>query len=99
MDETFHQKDACRIDFKEMDPSLAICFMCRNREEFDTLIAQLQKEILHIDGHPSLFEIIKEPLREWESAGQGEFSFPDASIVFSDCCNEGNAGGLENCFR
>lgn len=28
IDETFHQKYAARIDFKEMDPSLAVVYTC-----------------------------------------------------------------------
>lgn len=28
MDETFHQKYAARINFKEMDPSLALVIIC-----------------------------------------------------------------------
>lgn len=102
MDETFHHKYANRIDFKYMDPSLAICFLCRNREEFDALIEQFQNDLFQPNA-PQLFEVTKQRPEEWVSppvvaststststTGAGEFSFPDAaSIVYSDNCNEG----------
>lgn len=93
MDETFHHKHANRIEFKYMDPSMAVCFLCRNREEFETLIAQFQSDVL-LPTAPLLFEVSKQRPEEWispttSSTGAGEFSFPDASIVFSECCNEG----------
>lgn len=98
MDETFHQKFVNRIDFKHIDPSLAICFLCRNRIEFDRLIERFQSELMHAPGVQPLFEVSKRMPTEWVSptssmheagAGECELSFPDASIVFSECCTEG----------
>lgn len=96
MDETFHQKFANRIEFKYIDPSLAICFLCRNRTEFDKLIQRFQTDLVQ-SGIQSLFEISKKRPQEWVSPStsthedQGELSFPDASIVFTECCTEGKA--------
>lgn len=67
MDESFHQKHANRIDFKHMDPSMAICFLCRNRQEFDTLIEQFQTELTQ-PNTPSLFEVTKQRPEEWVSS-------------------------------
>lgn len=99
MDDTFHQKYANRIDFKYMDPSLAICFLCRNRQEFEALTERFRADLA---ATPALFEVTKQRPAEWVSPGAsnsepgaGEFSFPDASIVFSDCCNEGERHFLQ----
>lgn len=99
MDETFHQKFANRIDFKFMDPSLAVCFLCRNRQEFDSLIERFQKDMIEPEDIQSLFEVSKYRPQEWQSLsssldGAGNSTgeslcFPDASIIFTDCCTEG----------
>lgn len=100
MDETFHQRLVNRIDFKHMDPSLAVCFLCTNRQEFDALIERFQTELIDADIQ-ALFEVSKRRPQEWQSlnssidgsenatnAGES-LCFPDASIVFTDMCNEG----------
>ncbi|XP_063702807.1 cysteine protease ATG4A isoform X2 [Culicoides brevitarsis] len=66
MDETFHQRFVNRIDFKHMDPSLAVCFLCTNRQEFDALIERFQRELIDSDIQP-LFEVSKRRPQEWQS--------------------------------
>lgn len=104
MDETFHQRFVNRIDFKHMDPSLAVCFLCTNRQEFDMLIEKFQTELIDADIQP-LFEISKRRPQEWQSLSSSITSenasaaatettgellcFPDATLVFTDMCNEG----------
>ncbi|GAB0086346.1 Cysteine protease [Sergentomyia squamirostris] len=63
MDETFHQKFASRIPFVQMDPSLAVCFLCRTQLEFDELYSRLLQDVL--TGSYPLFEMIQTPQQPW----------------------------------
>ncbi|XP_059616855.1 cysteine protease ATG4B [Phlebotomus argentipes] len=65
MDETFHQKYASRIPFRQMDPSLAVCFLCRTQLEFDELYARLLQDVL--SGSHALFEVIQTRQQPWPS--------------------------------
>lgn len=64
LDETFHQKYARRINFKGMDPSLALCFLCATRKDFDDLIQRF-KEDLNGGGCQPLFEVTKTRQAPW----------------------------------
>ncbi|KAL9923539.1 cysteine protease ATG4B isoform X1 [Glossina fuscipes] len=65
-DETFHQKYAGRINFAQMDPSLALCFLCKSRVAFDILLDKMKTEVLPASPQP-LFEIMQKPSSEWKS--------------------------------
>lgn len=66
MDETYHQKYASRIHFEKMDPSLALCFLCRTRTEFDELCTRLKNDIISTGSQP-LFEITEISQTPWRS--------------------------------
>lgn len=78
MDATFHQKYAMRIDFRQMDPSVAVGFLCRTRPEFDQLCTRLSTDLV-ADGIQPLFEISKQRLAPWQSAGTGRATSGDGS--------------------
>ncbi|XP_073827424.1 autophagy-related 4a isoform X1 [Musca autumnalis] len=69
-DATFHQKYAGRIPFTHMDPSLAVCFLCKTRISFDILLEDLKTKVLTASTQP-LFEIIKTRSPEWVSSMPG----------------------------
>lgn len=71
MDESFHQKHANRINFKCIDPSIAVCFMCNTKESFDRLIDNFQTEIIDAKLQP-LFEISKNRLKLYNFRGSSD---------------------------
>ncbi|XP_058453079.1 cysteine protease ATG4B [Malaya genurostris] len=64
LDESFHQKYARRINFKSMDPSLAVCFLCATKEDFDDLIRRFNEE-LNSGSCQALFEVTKARQAPW----------------------------------
>lgn len=68
MDETYHQKYATRIGFKSIDPSLALCFICKTKEEFENLVRRFKEEINDVSGMQPLFEITEKRCLEWVSS-------------------------------
>uniref|UniRef100_A0A1I8NR05 Cysteine protease n=1 Tax=Stomoxys calcitrans TaxID=35570 RepID=A0A1I8NR05_STOCA len=68
-DATFHQRYAGRIQFTQMDPSLALCFLCKTRISFDILMEDLKTKVL-ITSTP-IFEITKTRSPEWVSSMSG----------------------------
>ncbi|XP_055545446.1 cysteine protease ATG4B [Wyeomyia smithii] len=64
MDESFHQKYARRINFKAMDPSLAVCFVCPTKKEFEDLVRQFNEE-LNSGSCQALFEVTKTRQAPW----------------------------------
>lgn len=81
-DATFHQRYAGRIDFRAMDPSLALAFLCRTRDEFDTLCEALRADGAG-DGQQQLFEVAQTGYRPW------------VSQTHSDECAKRRASGLQ----
>lgn len=65
MDETYHRKYVMRINFRHMDPSLAIGFLTRTRADFDQLCDRLGT-IFAMPGRQPLFEISRKRLTPWE---------------------------------
>lgn len=65
MDESFHQKYARRINFKAMDPSLAVCFLCPTRADFDELIRNFNEELIGGGVRQGLFEVTKTRQAPW----------------------------------
>ncbi|KAK9870398.1 hypothetical protein WA026_007967 [Henosepilachna vigintioctopunctata] len=74
-DLTYHCKYASRMNILNMDPSVAVCFLCKTEAEFVDL-CQLIRENLMTERTP-LFEISIEKPKEWipnpdTMAGSGE---------------------------
>lgn len=65
MDETYHRKYAMRINFRHIDPSLAIGFLTKTRTDFDQLCDRLGA-IFATPGRQALFEISRKRLTPWE---------------------------------
>uniref|UniRef100_A0AAG5DAA0 Cysteine protease n=1 Tax=Anopheles atroparvus TaxID=41427 RepID=A0AAG5DAA0_ANOAO len=64
LDETFHQRYASRIRFASMDPSLAVCFLCVNRQQFEQLVARFNEGV-NGGGSQALFEVTKTRQAPW----------------------------------
>ncbi|KAG4074005.1 hypothetical protein HA402_014210 [Bradysia odoriphaga] len=73
MDETFHQKYAARINFKDIDPSLAVCFLCKTKGEFTELTKRFQSDVADTAIQP-LFEVTKTGQAPWLSRAANEQS-------------------------
>lgn len=67
-DATYHQKYAMRINFRQIDPSLAVGFLAKTRQEFDQLCDRLTT-IFSVAGRQALFEISRKRLAPWEMYG------------------------------
>lgn len=88
LDETFHQRTAGRMAFRSMDPSIAVSFFCRTRQEFDKLIAELEVK----DSKTQLFEVIKSRSVPWTSAASSMTSSRDLENDLNEICG-GQAAG------
>nr|XP_026487656.1 cysteine protease ATG4B isoform X2 [Vanessa tameamea] len=55
MDCTYHCKYASRIPMLSMDPSVAVCFLCRTKRDFDELCITIENKLMQ-ESQP-LFEI------------------------------------------
>jgi len=86
LDETFHQRTAGRMAFTSMDPSIAVSFFCKTRQEFDKLIEQLEAK----DGTTPLFEVIKSRSIPWMSAASSMSSSRDLEHDLNVICGEHN---------
>uniref|UniRef100_A0A182TAY6 Cysteine protease n=1 Tax=Anopheles maculatus TaxID=74869 RepID=A0A182TAY6_9DIPT len=64
LDETFHQRYASRISFTSMDPSLAVCFLCVSRQQFELLVARFN-DSLNGGTSQALFEVAKTRQAPW----------------------------------
>lgn len=97
MDESFHQRYARRINFKAMDPSLALCFLCATRTEFDDLLARFAED-LNGGSCQGLFEVTKTRQAPWtpttaSSTSSRKNSEPNETfneISATEIVNEGN---------
>lgn len=87
-DATFHQRYAGRIDFRSMDPSLALAFLCRTRSEFERLCVQL-KETTTIDEDCGAGGRTVQPLFEVSQVGYR----PWVTQTHSDECAKRRASG------
>lgn len=85
-DQTYHQQHAQRIDFRAMDPSLALAFVCKTRAEFEQLCVDLrpvtETPAQGAGGVPALFEVAKRGYRPW------------VSQQHSDACAKRRASGV-----
>lgn len=75
-DAMFHQRHAGRIAFAAMDPSVALAFVCRTRQEFDALCADLRRlqvvggggggaDIAEAERIQPLFELAQSAYQPW----------------------------------
>lgn len=67
LDESFHQKYATRINFQQFDPSIAVCFLCKTKSEYENLLINFQTQIIDAKMQ-SLFEITKSRPSPWISS-------------------------------
>ena len=99
MDATYHQKYAMRINFRQIDPSLAVGFLVKNREEFDRLCETLTR-IFTQPGRQALFEISKKRLALWDiprgDGGGGASSSGYLGSTSGDFPDELEEGGKMN---
>lgn len=92
MDATYHQRHAMRINFKQIDPSLAVGFLAKTREEFDQLCSRLTI-IFSVPGRQPLFEISRQRLAPWD-VGSSAFAVPHDPSAF-DLDEDDNGDGDE----
>lgn len=77
LDESYHQKYAARLNFGAMDPSLAVCFLCKTHDSFEQLQQQLRQDVLRLST-PALFEISQSRAVDWDTADDIEWpAMPD----------------------
>lgn len=84
MDETYHHRFAGRINFTSMDPSIAVAFLCKTRDEFDRLIEKLEEK----DGNTPLFEVIKSRDVPWVSAASSMTASRDLENDLNVICGD-----------
>nr|XP_026487654.1 cysteine protease ATG4B isoform X1 [Vanessa tameamea] len=63
MDCTYHCKYASRIPMLSMDPSVAVCFLCRTKRDFDELCITIENKLMQ-ESQP-LFEICEKRPAHW----------------------------------
>jgi len=63
VDFTYHCKFAQRFPIMDMDPSVAVCFICKTQAEFNDLCSEFERSIMK-ESQP-LFEICKERPKHW----------------------------------
>ncbi|XP_045766178.1 cysteine protease ATG4B [Maniola jurtina] len=63
MDCTYHCKYASRIPMLSMDPSVAVCFLCRTRSDFDELCTTIETKLMK-ESQP-LFELCDKRPAHW----------------------------------
>ncbi|ALC38736.1 Atg4 [Drosophila busckii] len=77
LDDSYHQKYAARLSFSAMDPSLAVCFLCKTRDSFDELLQQFREQVLQLST-PALFEISQSRAVDWDTTEDIEWpAMPD----------------------
>lgn len=64
LDATYHCPQANRLHILHMDPSIAVCFLCKTESEFTSLCSQIRSD-LRPEPQP-LFELIEDPIQDWE---------------------------------
>lgn len=94
-DETFHQRSAGRMPFTSMDPSIAVSFICKTRQDFDDLIAQLEAQT----SHTPIFEVIKKRSIPWTSASSSMASSKDLENDLNLICGDKNAEDFEEVLK
>lgn len=91
MDETFHQRSAGRMPFTSMDPSIAVSFICKTRQDFDRLIEQLEAQT----SHTPIFEVIKKRSIPWTSSTSSMTSSRDLENDLNLICGDQSTEDFE----
>ncbi|XP_001356996.1 cysteine protease ATG4B [Drosophila pseudoobscura] len=106
-DETYHQKHAARLSFSAMDPSLAVCFLCKTSDSFQQLLEKLRQEVLGMCS-PALFEISQTRAVDWDTAEDIEWptmpdidwpagtSDSDSFAIVEESVRDGDAAGTSS---
>lgn len=87
MDETYHHRFAGRMTFASMDPSIAVAFLCKTKQQFHQLIEELETK----DGTTPLFEVIKTRAVPWSSATSSMASSKDLEHDLNVICGDQQA--------
>ncbi|CAD7080003.1 unnamed protein product [Hermetia illucens] len=87
LDETYHQKYAARMNFRQMDPSLALCFLCKTRTSFEILLDKLKTDV---NSSGNIFEIVKTRTAPWKSPPQKTLKHRQKSNSIQDDFEEIN---------
>lgn len=66
IDLSYHCKYASRMNINSMDPSIAVCFLCKTEAEFNDLCQLIQDNLIIPETQP-LFEITLERPTQWVS--------------------------------
>ncbi|XKL61028.1 hypothetical protein PGB90_008085 [Kerria lacca] len=82
IDNSYHCQYASRLHILQMDPSVAVCFLCREESEFDSL-CELIKEKLLSTGKQPLFEICEERSDQWQMTHSHELKSESSNSSFS----------------
>lgn len=91
LDETYHQRFCGRMNFSSMDPSIAVSFLCKTRQDFDELVEELQVK----DGNTPLFEVIKSRSNQWISASSSMVTSRDLEADLNVICGESSTNAEE----
>lgn len=74
-EDSFHCKRSSRMDFTQLDPSVAVCFYCDSEGDFDDLCRHIQKKIIDQEKQP-LFELCRD--RPVHLPADDLFAIPDS---------------------
>ncbi|XP_019761355.1 cysteine protease ATG4B [Dendroctonus ponderosae] len=66
VDLSYHCKHASRMSMLGMDPSVAVCFLCRSEADFNDLCQNIKDQLIKTESQP-LFEVSFERTEEWLS--------------------------------
>ncbi|KAL3282068.1 hypothetical protein HHI36_005267 [Cryptolaemus montrouzieri] len=80
VDLSYHCKYASRMNILNMDPSVAVCFLCKTEAEFNDL-CQLIKDNLIISEKQPLFEITLEKPKQWMTTLDTGIEAAEASVL------------------
>ncbi|CAH0381366.1 unnamed protein product [Bemisia tabaci] len=64
VDCTYHCKHASRLPILHMDPSVAVCFFCKEEKDFDNLCQEIRMKLI-IPEKQHLFELFDEKPQSW----------------------------------
>nr|XP_046910240.1 cysteine protease ATG4B-like [Dermatophagoides farinae] len=70
-DVSYHCERPYRMSISLLDPSLALCFFCKNEEEFNHWHQLMMGKLFHEQTQP-LFEIMKSRPYEWQNDEDGD---------------------------
>lgn len=77
-DASYHCEFASRSHILHMDPSVAVCFLCKSEEEFDVLCQLIQQNLIEPEKQP-LFELCYERPQQWSPVDEAAIDVLGAS--------------------